>query len=140
MKVMVDTCISLDFIHQRQQYFKDAKDLFAAIADEKIEGYVSVKSLVDIHYVTKHILHDEAAVRAILQNLLSLLKLVDSRADEASKALVSNINDYEDALMVQTAAANRIDYIVTRNVKDYKNSPVKAVSPADMMAIIKDNF
>ena len=139
MKVMVDTCISLDFIQQRQQFFNDTKDLFAAIADEKIEGYVSVKSLVDIHYVAKHILHDEAAVRAILLNLLSLLKLVDSRADEASKALTSNINDYEDALMVQTATANRMDYIVTRNVKDYKNSPVKAVTPADMMAIIKSN-
>ena len=75
----------------------------------------------------------------ILLNLLSLLKLVDSRADEASKALVSNINDYEDALMVQTASANRMDYIVTRNVKDYKNSHVKAVTPADMMAIIRSN-
>ena len=45
MKVMVDTCISLDFIQQRQHFFNDAKDLFAAIADEKIEGYVSMEIL-----------------------------------------------------------------------------------------------
>ena len=139
MKVMVDTCISLDFIQQRELFFNDARDLFAAIADEKIEGYVSVKSLVDIHYVAKHILHDEAVVRPILQNLLSLLRLVDSRADEASKALISNITDYEDALMAQTAAANSMDYIVTRNVRDYRNSPVKAITPADLMKTINGN-
>ncbi len=133
---MVDTCISLDLIQRRQQFFNDAKDVFTMIADEKIEGYVSVKSLVDIHYVTKHILHDEAAVRAILRNLLSLLKLVDSRADEATDALVSDMIDYEDALMTKTAEANRMDYIVTRNIKDYKNSPVKAISPADLLHIL----
>ena len=139
MKVMVDTCISLDFIQQRELFFNDARDLFAAIADEKIEGYVSVKSLVDIRYVAKHILQDEAVVRPILQNLLSLLRLVDSRADEASKALISNITDYEDALMAQTAAANSMDYIVTKNVRDYRNSPVKAITPADLMKTINGN-
>ena len=136
MRVMIDTCISLDLIQQRNDFFNDARDVFEAIKEERIEGFITVKSLMDIHYVTKHILHDEYAVRNVLQNLLILLKLKDSSAHDAIKALNSTITDYEDALMSETAISNDIDYIVTRNIKDYKNSTIKAVTPADLMSIL----
>ena len=136
MKILIDTNVVLDLIQQRQDFYDDAKDVFAAIKNEKIEGFVTVKSLMDIHYVTKHILHDEAKVRTIIQNLLTLVRLMDSSAADASAALNSNINDYEDALMSVTASSNDIDYICTRNIKDYKNSTVTAILPADLLKII----
>ena len=136
MKILIDTNVVLDLIQQRQDFYDDAKDVFAAIKDEKIEGFVTVKSLMEIHYVTKHILHDEAKVRAIIQNLLTLVRLMDSSAADASAALNSNINDYEDALMSVTALSNSIDYICTRNIRDYKNSNVTAILPEDLLIII----
>lgn len=136
MKILIDTNIVLDLIQQRQDFYDDARDVFAAIRDERIEGYVTVKSLMDIHYVTKHILHDEAKVRTIIQNLLTLVKLLDSSAADASTALDSSVNDYEDALMSATASSNDIDYICTRNIRDYRNSVVAAILPVDLLKMI----
>lgn len=136
MKILIDTNIVLDLIQQRQDFYDDARDVFAAIRDERIEGYVTVKSLMDIHYVTKHILHDEAKVRTIIQNLLTLVKLLDSSAADASAALDSSVNDYEDALMSATASSNDIDYICTRNIRDYRNSVVAAILPVDLLKMI----
>lgn len=136
MRILIDTNVVLDLIQQRQDFYDDARDVFAAIRDEKIEGYITVKSLTDIHYVTKHILHNEAKVRAIIQNLLTLVRLFDSSAADASAALNSNINDYEDALMSQTALSSGMNYICTRNIRDYRNSGVAAILPADLLKII----
>lgn len=136
MKILIDTNIVLDLIQQRQDFYDDARDVFAAIRDERIEGYVTVKSLMDIHYVTKHILHDEAKARTIIQNLLTLVKLLDSSAADASTALDSSVNDYEDALMSATASSNDIDYICTRNIRDYRNSVVAAILPVDLLKMI----
>ena len=47
--------------------------------------------------------------------------------------MFSPIADYEDAIMVETAKNAGIDYIVTRNIKDYSKSPVKVTSPAEFL-------
>ena len=133
MKVMIDTCVSLDFIQQREPFFEDAKKLFEAIKNEEIEGYITVKSSMDIHYVIKHILHDVKAVRTVLQNLLALVKLLDSSASDAVAALNSDVTDYEDALMAETAVSSGMDHIVTRNIKDYKNTAVSVLLPGELL-------
>lgn len=49
-------------------------------------------------------------------------------------------NDLEDGLQVECAATNRLDYIVTRNVKDFKASTVNSISPEDFIAMHKNNL
>jgi hypothetical protein len=39
------------------------------------------------------------------------------------------MNDFEDALVSAIARRCHIDYIVTRNTRDYRESPVRALSP-----------
>ena len=124
MKALIDTCVSLDFIQGREPFFDDAKSVFEAIKDKKIEGFVTVKSLMDIHYVIKHCLHDETPVRSVLQDLLTLLTLVDSKSNDAQKALTSSITDYEDALMCQTALSEGMNCVVT------------VITPADLISIL----
>ncbi|MBR0461950.1 MAG: PIN domain-containing protein [Erysipelotrichaceae bacterium] len=133
MRVLIDTCISLDFIQRRDPFFEDAKKVFMAMVTENLEGCITVKSLTDIYYVTKHILHDEVSVRTIMENLLAIVKPEDSLAYDAICALSSDMNDFEDALMAISAKTLKVDYIVTRNIKDYKYSPVKPILPKDLL-------
>jgi PIN domain len=49
------------------------------------------------------------------------------------EAIRTGFNDFEDALQSVCAKQFEADFIVTRNVKDYKLSPIKAVSPADFV-------
>lgn len=133
---MIDTCVSMDLIQKRKEFFEDAKIIFEAIKDEKIEGYITVKSLMDIHYVTKHILHDETAVRTMLQNLITILKLTDSLSKDAIAALNSATSDYEDAMMIESSKSLGMDYIITRNINDYKKSSIPAITPNDFIKLI----
>ena len=71
--------------------------------------------------------------RDTITTLLDSLMLVDSTAEDAIRALSSRITDYEDALMVETANSCNCDRIITRNKKDYKNSNVLVMTPAEFL-------
>ena len=47
-------------------------------------------------------------------------------------AITSDVADYEDAVMVETAIANKVDFILTRNIKDYKKAKIKVISPTEL--------
>ncbi|MBQ9037776.1 MAG: PIN domain-containing protein [Erysipelotrichaceae bacterium] len=137
MIIMFDTCVILDYLLDRAPYADDAEKLLMEVADDNITGLLSVKSLMDIHYFLEHATHDEHEVRRILNALLDVLILVDSASDDALMALSSEMNDYEDALMVQTALKNGAEYIATRNLRDYKHSDIQALLPAEMLNMLK---
>ena len=46
-------------------------------------------------------------------------------AEDCMNALHSHINDFEYAVLSEVAKRNGVDYIITRNIKDYVNSSVK---------------
>ena len=48
-------------------------------------------------------------------------------------ALPSEISDFEDALMVETAILTEADCIVTRNIRDYSKSPVQVYTPKEFL-------
>ena len=48
----------------------------------------------------------------------------------AKHALTLPINDFEDAMQAAAAVEAGVDFIVTRNVADYVNSPIPAHRPA----------
>lgn len=133
MIVMIDTCVVLDYLLDREPFVYDVEKLLVKVAEEEIQGLITVKSLMDIHYILKHTLHKEEKVRDTITTLLDSLMLVDSTAEDAIRALSSRITDYEDALMVETANSCNCDRIITRNKKDYKNSNVLVMTPAEFL-------
>lgn len=50
-----------------------------------------------------------------------------------SEALTSPMSDFEDAMLAETAYKNNIDFIVTRNLKDYVKSEVPACLPSEIL-------
>jgi hypothetical protein len=45
-------------------------------------------------------------------------------------------NDYEDAIMIETALRTGMDCIVTRNTADFASSVVPVLSPGDFLKLI----
>jgi hypothetical protein len=54
-----------------------------------------------------------------------------------NKALVSEIDDFEDAVIEISAKENAAEYILTRNIKDFKKSVVKPITPEELLIILK---
>jgi hypothetical protein len=48
-------------------------------------------------------------------------------------ALESYFSDFEDAIQSFASNLNGMDFIITRNTKDYKNSDVVAITPTDFL-------
>lgn len=59
--------------------------------------------------------------------------MLDSAAIDVLQSLSSDISDFEDVVMVETAKRASVDYIVTRNQKDYAKSTVPVYDPGEFL-------
>ncbi len=137
MRVLVDACVIIDALQARVPFAEDAQKIFIHSANKQFEGYITAKSVSDIYYLTHRLTHSDAETRKILSKLFTLFHLLDTTSLDCRKAISSEINDYEDAIMVETAIRSEMDCIVTRNEKDYAKSPIMVHEPTEFVSILK---
>ena len=138
MRVLFDTCVVLDALQSREPFREDAEKLFLAVANERISGLLTAKSITDIYYLTHRLTHSDRRTREILMNLLTLFDLVDTTGNDCRQALLSELSDYEDAVMVEAAVRETLDCIVTRNLHDYRKSACKVLSSSELLELLID--
>lgn len=137
MRVLIDTCVIIDALQNREPFNTDAQKIFMAVANRQCSGFVSAKSVTDIYYITHRATHSDKETRKILNALLSLFDILDTTGMDCRRALtMEKVSDYEDAVMIETALREDIDYIVTRNQRDYKDSEVTVVSPMELLKML----
>lgn len=133
MRALLDTCVIIDVLQNRQPFCEDGKNIFLSAANNLFIGCISAKSVTDIYYLTHHCTHSDKQAREILGKLFSLFEVVDTAAIDCQKAIPLKVSDYEDAVMIETAIRIQADCIITRNTKDYSNSPVPVYSPKEFL-------
>ena len=138
MRVLIDTCVIIDALQSRVPFAEAAQRLFLYSANKQFEGYITAKSVTDIYYLTHRLTHSDSETRKILSKLFTLFHLLDTTSLDCRKAISSEISDYEDAIMAETAIRSEIDCIVTRNIKDFKNSTVKVFEPSALLMILEE--
>ena len=75
---------------------------------------------------------DGERIKEILTTLTSLFTVVDLREADLLKAADLDFTDYEDALQSVCASRAKANYIVTRNIRDFKNSTVPAIKLSEL--------
>lgn len=132
MKVLIDTNIILDVLCKRPAFYEDSAKIFKLCEVKKISGVISALSIPNIMYILRKEL-DADKTREILDSLMLIFSVADLKADDLKKAADMRFKDYEDA--IQSACATRIkaNYIVTRNIKDFSESKVMAIKPAELL-------
>ena len=136
MKALIDTCVIIDALQKREPFFNDAKNLLLLAADADFEGYITAKSAIDVRYIIRRDKHSEIDSRYILNVIYDFLTVIDTTGDDCINALILNNNDYEDAVVVEGAKRSGVDYIVTRNIKDYENLGIPAIEPIEFVDMI----
>jgi len=69
-----------------------------------------------------------------LTQLVTITEVLSTDKDVILKALNSNFRDFEDALQNYSAELNgQIDLIITRNIKDFKNSSLGIMTPENYL-------
>ena len=133
MTAVIDTCVVIDVLQNREPFSKAALDVFLAASNRKFRGVLTAKSIMDIYYIIRRSLHDEQKTRAAVNKLFVLFDIADTFSADCRIAMLPPTYDYEDAVMIETAKRIGADCIVTRNLSDYGKSSVKVFSPEEFL-------
>jgi predicted nucleic acid-binding protein len=135
VKVLFDTDVLLDVLLDREPFAEASAQLLSLVELARIAGCVASTSVTTIYYLTRKSL-GAAKTRRAVEDLLGLLEVAPVNRIVLTQAVASKFADFEDAVIAHAAHESRADVIATRNVKDFKHSPVPAQTPDDILAAI----
>jgi predicted nucleic acid-binding protein len=128
-KAFLDTNIIVDLIADRKPFSKFSIEIFKKAEENKIKLFTSSHSIATTHYLLKKYL-EEKLLRDVLYNLLDYITVVAVDTDILKKGLRSKHKDFEDSIQILCASTiENIDCIVTRNIKDFRDSEILVLTP-----------
>ena len=122
MRILLDNDILLDVALARQPHLQASADVLRWV-EAGGSAAVAWHSLANCAYMLKN------SARPFLENLLQLVVVAPVATPEAQRALALPMKDLEDAFQAAAALAWGADFIITRNLPDYRHSPVPAIAP-----------
>jgi predicted nucleic acid-binding protein len=131
-KVFIDTDIVLDVALAREPFFSASKTVLAMAENNIIIGNISSNCIANIYYILRKTGGDSNA-RKFISNIVKYIAVITIDHQNVLEALKSKFSDFEDALQHYSAVKNQCEYIITRNIEDYKNSKIKVVLPEDFI-------
>jgi predicted nucleic acid-binding protein len=133
MKVVLDTNVLLDVLLARRPWDADSRAVWDACDDGRLSGSICAVSVPDVFYIACRERDVATAMRAIDLLLAAFDVLPIGRAEfVAARALAGS--DFEDNVHIAVSAALPADAIVTRNTKDFAHSPVRGLTPTQLVA------
>ena len=134
-RILIDTNVLLDYLLTREPFYEDAEKIIISCVEGKAKGCIAAHSISNMFFILRKDYSIEER-RMILFNLCSIF---DVEGIDKAKLLIGlqneNFSDFEDCLQMECAKAYGAEYIVTRNVADYKSSEVKAILPKDYLEL-----
>lgn len=132
MKILIDTNIVLDILLARAPFLMNAEKLIRMIDSDQVHAYVTANSITDIVYVARKT-RSLQEIRQIILDLLDRIDVIGVYREDILAAFDLGFSDFEDALQSTCSERERINYIVTRNRRDFANSKVEAVDISDFL-------
>ena len=132
MKIFFDTNVLIDIAVRVDKYPHSIKAVNAVMNSLRMSPWVSAISLNNIEYIVSNLRHEEQAYR-LLHFIQDKFSIVPFRRSVFSKALRQNGPDFEDAIQMISAEEFGMDYLVTRNTDDFKDSKVPALTPSEFL-------
>jgi len=136
VKVLFDTNVILDVLLDRQPFSDDAAQLMSRVERSEISGFLCATTITTIHYLMTKSLGSKSALQH-LRLLLSLFEIAPVNRIVIENALALGFSDYEDAVIVEAASYAGAQYIITRNIKDFKKSAIPVYTPAGFDKVLE---
>ncbi|MDY3740124.1 MAG: PIN domain-containing protein [Selenomonadaceae bacterium] len=137
MRFLVDVNILLDVLMNRQPHVTDSASIWKLCETGQAEGYISSLTFANLIYIMRKEINPKG-IEIILDKLSLIFHFADLTSSDLISAAKLQWNDFEDAVQCVTAKRLNADYIITRNVKDFKESDIIAITPTNMLKLIND--
>jgi len=135
-KIFIDADITLDLLAKREPFYEFSAELFSLVDQGKIKASTSPIIVTNIHYILSKLLGKKQAIKNI-HKLTTLLKILPVDEKIIELALASDFSDFEDAIQYYTAIENNINYLITRNIKDYKSAQISVLTAEEYLKLYK---
>jgi len=132
-KVLIDTDVILDLFFDREPFSEDAAKVLSLCESREITGFITSVIISNVYYLLRRSSTHEKVIEKLTQ-LMTITEVLTTDKDVILKALNSNFRDFEVPLQNYSAEFNgHIDVILTRNIKDYKNSSLGIMTPGNYL-------
>ena len=132
MKLLIDANVLLDVLQNRKDFVRDSSLVWKLCETQQAEGYISALTFANMVYVMRREL-DPGEIKEVLRRLCLIFEFTELAPGDLMRAGELQWSDFEDALQSVTAERVHADYIITRNVRDFKNSEVPAFTPDELL-------
>jgi len=126
MRLLLDINVLLDIAFQRPG--EPASAQLIGLCGREHDAWVAWHSIATLAYLIER-QQTATEARDFIRGLLKWADVAATARDDALAALDWPMSDFEDALQAAAAVACGAQAIVTRNVRDFKASPVPAMTP-----------
>jgi predicted nucleic acid-binding protein len=134
-RVLIDLNVILDVLQRREPHFAASASVLACAETGRIEAYVAAHSLTTLFYLIAKDLSAHQA-RVILGDLLRFLAVAGIGQETVEEALQLPYSDFEDAVQMVAATQAGAEYLITRDAAGYKAGPLRALQPAELLALL----
>ena len=126
LRIFVDSDILVDLLARRDHYPATAH-LLSLVESRRIDGYTTPVVLANVEYIIKKY-SGKAKARKALRALVGSLGVLPMNRRTVQTAVESAFPDFEDALQYYAAESGKIDFIITRNKKDYAKGTIPVMT------------
>ncbi|GHV58231.1 twitching motility protein PilT [Spirochaetia bacterium] len=132
--ITIDLNIILDFLFKREGHEK-AAELLKYCANNKAKGYLCAHEITTLSYFLEKNVKDRNKIKKTISRIMKRYEIIEINKNILNNALLSEINDFEDAVIVESSKLNDIDYIITKNTKHFNKSTIKTLTPEEFIAL-----
>jgi len=137
LNVYLDSDIILDYLYAREPFFQESVELISLIEKKKINGFISSLIVWNIFYILAKYTNEKTA-RELVKEFRTIIEIIPIDDKIIDLGLNSSIKDFEDSIHYFAAKSKKINFIITRNKKDYPDGEIKPLSPREFLTIFKD--
>ncbi len=133
MKLVFDTNVILDVLARREPFFDASLQSLEFIGRKGVSGAITANIVTDVFFLYKKHQPDRGKCKEAIRTLMNALEVLDTTRALCLLALDSSMSDFEDAVVAESAKLWSADFIVTRDGHGFDISPVKAITPAELL-------
>ena len=134
-KVLVDSNIFVDFMFRRQPFYSNSEKVISLCEKNIIKGYVTTSILMDLRYIFYRMSHSNADADNAVKEILKVFKVISVEEKDIVNSVEKHQKDFEDSVVEECSSRNKLNCIVTRNVKDFKNEKIKVITPEELLSM-----
>ena len=135
-KLFLDTNIILDFFLAREGELKDIESILNYASKRDIDCYISESVIATCLYFLEK--EKRKNIMGMIRNIWPILKVLPFDHSVIYSS-IEIFTDLEDGLLFFLAQFHKMDFFITRNIKDFKNAPpsLQVLTPSQFIKLYK---